>query len=81
MPERVKCLHALVAHELVAGVNPFGAEALAAVGAWWLSGPCVDKPCVDKPCVDKPCVDKPCVDKPSVDKPSVDKPSVAGDGT
>jgi hypothetical protein len=25
----------------VAGVNPFGAEALAAVGAWWLSGPCV----------------------------------------
>ena len=42
MPERVKCLHALVAHELVAGVNPFGAEALAAVGAWWLSGPCVD---------------------------------------
>ena len=38
MPERVKCLHALVAHELVAGVNPFGAEALDAVGAWWLSG-------------------------------------------
>ena len=46
MPERVKCLHALVAHELVAGVNPFGAEALAAVGAWWLSGPCVDADCV-----------------------------------
>jgi hypothetical protein len=46
MPERVKCLHALVAHELVAGVNPFGAEALAVVGAWWLSGPCVDKHCV-----------------------------------
>jgi hypothetical protein len=41
MPERVKCLHALVAHELVAGVNPFGAEALDAVGAWWLSGPCI----------------------------------------
>ena len=39
MPERVKCLHALVAHELVAGVNPFGAEALDAVGAWWLPGP------------------------------------------
>jgi hypothetical protein len=51
MPERVKCLHALVAHELVAGVNPFGAEALAAVGAWWLPGPCVDKHCVDKHCV------------------------------
>jgi len=22
-------------------VNPFGAEALDAVGAWWLSGPCI----------------------------------------
>ena len=45
MPERVKCLHALVAHELAAaGVNPFGAEALEAVGAWWLSGPCVGEP-------------------------------------
>jgi hypothetical protein len=48
MPERVKCLHALVAHELAAaGVNPFGAEALEAVGAWWLPGPCVDEPCAD----------------------------------
>ena len=44
MPRRVKCLHALAAHELAAGgVNPFGAEALDAVGAWWLAGPCVDK--------------------------------------
>ena len=51
MPERVKCLHALVAHELAAGVNPFGAEALDAVGAWWLSGPCVDKPCAYRPCI------------------------------
>jgi len=42
MPERVKCLHALVAHELAAGdVNPFGREALGAVAAWWLAGPCV----------------------------------------
>jgi hypothetical protein len=42
MPGRVKCLHALVAHELATGgVNPFGAEALDAVGAWWLAGPCV----------------------------------------
>ena len=48
MPERVKCLHALVAHELAAGgVNPFGREALDAVGAWWLPGPCVpDEACV-----------------------------------
>ena len=45
MPERVKCLHALVAHELVAGnVNPFGREALDAVGEWWRAGPCVAEP-------------------------------------
>jgi hypothetical protein len=36
MPDRVKCLHALVAHELAApGANPFGREALDAVGQWW----------------------------------------------
>jgi hypothetical protein len=55
MPERVKCLHALVAHELAAGeVNPFGREALDAVGAWWQPGPCVDQPCVDEPRVGAP---------------------------
>jgi uncharacterized protein len=42
MPERVKCLHALAAHELAAGaVNPFGREALDAIGDWWVSGPCL----------------------------------------
>jgi hypothetical protein len=42
MPERVKCLHALVAHELAVGdVNPFGREALELAGEWWLDGPCV----------------------------------------
>ncbi|HLK72736.1 MAG TPA: DUF501 domain-containing protein [Streptosporangiaceae bacterium] len=42
MPDRVKCLHALVAHELATGdVNPFGREALDAIGAWWEPGPCV----------------------------------------
>jgi hypothetical protein len=41
MPDRVKCLHALVAHELVTGVNPFGREALDAIGEWWADGPCV----------------------------------------
>ena len=42
MPERVKCLHALVAHELaVPGANPLGAQAARAAGAWWLGGPCV----------------------------------------
>jgi uncharacterized protein len=45
MPDRVKCLHALVAHELAAGgVNPFGREALEAAGEWWLAGPCVPGP-------------------------------------
>ena len=42
MPERVKCLHALAAHELAApGTNPFGREAIEAAGAWWSKGPCV----------------------------------------
>jgi hypothetical protein len=43
MPDRVKCLHALVAHELaVPGANPLGREAAAAAGPWWQAGPCVD---------------------------------------
>ena len=42
MPGRVKCLHALAAHELaVPGGNPLGAEALTAAGPWWTAGPCV----------------------------------------
>lgn len=42
MPDRVKCLHALIAHELaVPGANPFGREALEALPEWWRSGPCV----------------------------------------
>jgi hypothetical protein len=42
MPERVKCLHALAAHELaIPGANPFGREALTAAGQWWSRGPCV----------------------------------------
>jgi uncharacterized protein len=45
MPDRVKCLHALVAHELaVPGANPLGAQAVAAAGEWWRSGPCVTLP-------------------------------------
>jgi hypothetical protein len=45
MPERVKCLHALVAHELaVPGANPFGREALAVMGQWWAAGPCAEVP-------------------------------------
>ncbi|RCV50754.1 DUF501 domain-containing protein [Marinitenerispora sediminis] len=42
MPTRVKCLHALVGHELaVPGSNPFGREALDALPEWWEKGPCV----------------------------------------
>ena len=49
MPDRVKCLHVLVAHALAAGpgVNPLGDEALAALPPWWAGGPCVDVDDVD----------------------------------
>jgi hypothetical protein len=42
MPDRVKCLHALAAHELaVPGANPLGRQALAAAGPWWEGGACL----------------------------------------
>jgi uncharacterized protein len=42
MPDRVKCLHALVAHSLAAGegLNPLGDDALREVGMFW-SRPCL----------------------------------------
>jgi len=42
MPERVKCLHSLVAHSLSAGpgVNPLGDEALGKLPQWWQEHPC-----------------------------------------
>jgi hypothetical protein len=42
MPDRVKCLHSLVAHSLCAGldVNPLGDEALAKLPDWWKDQPC-----------------------------------------
>jgi hypothetical protein len=42
MPDRVKCLHSLVAHSLAVGVgvNPLGDEALSALQPWWLNKPC-----------------------------------------
>jgi hypothetical protein len=45
MPDRVKCLHVLVAHSLAAGpgVNPFGDEAITAVEDWGRRGPCVSR--------------------------------------
>jgi hypothetical protein len=44
MPDRVKCLHALVAHALAAGtgVNPLGDEAVQAVGHFW-TRPCLEE--------------------------------------
>ena len=41
MPDRVKCLHALVGHALAAGpgINPLGDEALTEIGAFW-NEPC-----------------------------------------
>ena len=43
MPDRVKCLHVLIAHALAKGpgINPLGDEALATVGQWWRKGACV----------------------------------------
>lgn len=43
MPDRVKCLHVLVAHALAAGrgVNPIGDEALRRLPPWAAAGPCV----------------------------------------
>jgi hypothetical protein len=45
MPDRVKCLHALIAHTLAVGdgVNPIGELALAKLPKWWQSGSCVEK--------------------------------------
>lgn len=43
MPDRIKCLHSLVAHSLAAGpgVNPFGDEVLSMLEDWGQAGPCV----------------------------------------
>ena len=45
MPDRVKCLHSLIAHSLSAGagVNPLGDEALAKLPKWWQNGNCIDR--------------------------------------
>jgi len=56
MPERVKCLHVLVAHALAAGpgVNPLGDEAVEALDDWWAAGPCVERPGAGGPGTDPP---------------------------
>lgn len=42
MPDRVKCLHVLVAHSLARGpgVNPLGDEALGLLSDWWTPTSC-----------------------------------------
>jgi hypothetical protein len=42
MPDRVKCLHVLLAHALAAGpgVNPLGDEVRAALPEWWSGRSC-----------------------------------------
>ena len=45
MPDRVKCLHSLIAHSLSAGpgVNPLGDEACAQLPEWWKNGNCLER--------------------------------------
>lgn len=45
MPDRVKCLHSLIAHSLAAGkgVNPLGDEALELLPPWWKNGNCLER--------------------------------------
>jgi uncharacterized protein len=45
MPDRVKCLHVLVAHSLAKGpgVNPLGDEALGLLGDWWTGSSCAEQ--------------------------------------
>lgn len=42
MPDRVKCLHVLLAHSLASGpdVNPLGDETQVLVGEWWAGHSC-----------------------------------------
>jgi uncharacterized protein len=44
MPDRVKCLHALVAHSLAAGtgINPLGDEAVREIAKFWVR-PCLEE--------------------------------------
>ncbi len=50
MPDRVKCLHALVGQALAQGpgINPLGDEALAMIGPYWADGPCVQGSGLDR---------------------------------
>ncbi|MFM9141713.1 MAG: DUF501 domain-containing protein [Actinomycetota bacterium] len=45
MPDRVKCLHSLIAQSLAvgSGVNPLGDEALNLLDSWWVNGNCLER--------------------------------------
>ena len=45
MPDRVKCLHALIAHSLATatGINPIGDLAITQLPNWWQGGSCVEQ--------------------------------------
>jgi hypothetical protein len=45
MPDRVKCLHVLLAHALAAGpgVNPLGDRTRELVGQWWQGHSCAEE--------------------------------------
>jgi hypothetical protein len=49
MPDRVKCLHALLGHALATGpqVNPFGDETRDAIGEFWRR-PCLEEHAADR---------------------------------
>lgn len=66
MPDRVKCLHVLVAHALAAGpgVNRLGDEALAMLPEWWGKGRCVPVPPSD-PAGSEPTASDPAADPAS----------------
>jgi hypothetical protein len=51
MPDRVKCLHVLLAHSLAAGpgMNVLGDEVRETLEPWWRRGPCVGEVDPDVP--------------------------------
>jgi uncharacterized protein len=77
MPDRVKCLHALVAHHLAAtGDNPLGDEAARAAGEWWLTGPCIAPPADLSPADSPPAGRNPAT-RPSAAPSPADPPAAA----
>ncbi len=71
MPGRVKCLHALAAHELAcAGANALGREAIQAAGRWWAAGPCVPAPAPADLAARAPAASRPLPASPAAPRPA-----------